>query len=103
MSEVLCYCPLCDEAIMKGTPMADHHVYKLGELDYIELAHRACAVKFDPGMSYWQFDNPEPLPEDDTAEEEDYQEPDDSDADSQWLASAGMGTDEDYGYYGGED
>lgn len=24
-------------------------------------------------------------------------------ADGEWLASAGMGTDEDYGYYGGDD
>ena len=28
--------------------------------------------------------------------------PDDYSDDVEWLASAGMGTDEDYGYYGGE-
>ena len=35
--------------------------------------------------------------------EQEMDEPDDSSADAEWLASAGMGTDEDYGYYGGDD
>lgn len=100
MTEVLCYCPLCNKEITKGTPMADHHVYKMGELDYIELAHEACAKQEDPEGHYWEWNASEP---EEGEEEDNMYEPDDSDADSQWLASAGMGTDEDYGYYGGDD
>ncbi len=39
--------------------------------------------------------------EDDGGWEDD--EPDDSHADAEALASAGMGTDEDYGFFGGEE
>jgi len=37
--------------------------------------------------------------------DDDYEdtERDDAGADGEWLASAGHGTDEDYGYYGGDD
>ena len=38
-----------------------------------------------------------------SAYDEEYSEPDDSWMDGDALASAGWGTDEDYGYYGGED
>lgn len=40
--------------------------------------------------------------EEDADEDEDY-EPSDAGADAEWLASAGHGTDEDYGYYGNDE
>ena len=40
----------------------------------------------------WEF-------EEDADDDEDY-EPSDAGADAEWLASAGHGTDEDYGYFG---
>lgn len=43
MPEVICACAVCGKPIFEGSPMADHKVYKLGELAYIELAHLDCA------------------------------------------------------------
>ena len=40
--------------------------------------------------------------EEDADDDEDY-EPSDAGADAEWLASAGHGTDEDYGYYGNDE
>lgn len=54
----ICLCGVCREMLYDGDPLADHEVYKCGELEYIELAHVACAVKdnaeksSDP-TSYW--------------------------------------------------
>jgi hypothetical protein len=44
---IACYCPLCDlpiwEASFARGEVADNHVFKCGELSYIELAHAKCA------------------------------------------------------------
>lgn len=43
----ICYCACCQKMLFQsdidaGT-VADHPVYKMGELSYIELAHNSCA------------------------------------------------------------
>jgi hypothetical protein len=40
--------------------MADHFVYSLGELDYIELAHFVCGQlnNVEMNSTYWKFDWP---------------------------------------------
>jgi len=56
------YCALCGSAILdymySSDMVADHIVLDIeGDLDYIELAHRSCAVA-DNNMSdrsYWEY------------------------------------------------
>ncbi len=59
------YCPLCSEIIhpVVDMPCADHRVHEVdGTLDYIELAHVACAkVDNVDNPGYWGFDD-DPLP-----------------------------------------
>lgn len=51
------YCALCDEVLPEDSPTADHHVYKCGELDSIELAHVDCAAgdNADSPRRRWQW------------------------------------------------
>lgn len=56
LHEAVTYCGLCDKPVMQGNKpvgdIVDHFVYDVtGDLDYIELFHRACAVK-----ERWQID-----------------------------------------------
>lgn len=53
-------CGYCREDLV-GTPvdeMADHKVYKLGELNYIELAHLDCVRSMtSPGKLLWGWES----------------------------------------------
>lgn len=40
--DIVCYCAECKDPIFEGQDMVQCPVFKLGELDYIELAHRSC-------------------------------------------------------------
>lgn len=51
---VICACAGCREDLFKGDDLVQNPVYKMGELDYIELAHRACIPEWA------QHDNWEP-------------------------------------------
>jgi len=58
MDEIVCHCSVCSKPIAQDEPMADHKVHKLGELAYIELAHRECGLQ-DNAVShstYWECD-----------------------------------------------
>lgn len=67
-------------------------MYKFGELDSIELAHIVCAVESGQEGWDWSLEH---------EEEPDFEFDDGMDGDAaSALASAGWGTDEDYGYYG---
>lgn len=39
---VICACAGCRQDLFEGDDLVQNPVYKMGELDYIELAHRAC-------------------------------------------------------------
>jgi hypothetical protein len=60
-SKTICLCACCRNPITKAQAkdkdIADHKVYKCGELSYIELAHKYCAKK-DTEMpkGYWEWD-----------------------------------------------
>lgn len=41
-SEEICLCAECRKMLHKGDDIVQNPVYKLGELNYIELAHRKC-------------------------------------------------------------
>ena len=92
----ICLCAICRDMLHEGDQLADCKVYKNGELSYIELAHRDCAILAteEDGATGWEWGQ---------LEDGDY-EPDpfltDAEADADVLASAGYGTDEDYGYFG---
>jgi len=52
------YCAVCNKPLPEVVAanshlLADKHIYKRGELAYIELAHKACAVK-DGGYG-WEW------------------------------------------------
>ena len=50
-------CAICRENLQGAESVADHWVYKLGELAYIELAHGACAqAKNDSSLNSWTWD-----------------------------------------------
>ncbi len=51
--EELCLCAFCREILYAGDALADNYVYKLGELSYIELAHRECAKVSAPDSASW--------------------------------------------------
>ena len=51
--DVNCACAICTVMLTRNDELADRYVYKCGELSYIELAHVACARKFDPPGLYW--------------------------------------------------
>ena len=40
-----CRCSVCGQSILPRDAVADYHVYKLGELSYIALAHRDCGLR----------------------------------------------------------
>lgn len=98
MSNKICLCAICRKMLYEGDQMADCKVWDLdGELDYIELAHRQCAI--DSGDERWvyEFENP-------NRDEYEYEDTmTDVEADADVLRSAGYGTDEDYGFFGYED
>lgn len=62
---IRCYCAICNTLLQDDDQLADHHVRDAeGDLDYIELAHRECAIK-DNGLHaaaypdrspYWAHD-----------------------------------------------
>lgn len=95
----ICLCTICREMLHEGERLADCKVYKNGELAYIELAHRDCAIiaTEEDGATGWEWD---PL-EDGDFEPDMFR--DDVEADADVLRTAGMGTDEDYGYFGGDE
>lgn len=80
----ICLCAICREMLVEGDLLVDQKVFKNGELSYINLAHVECAPE-------WA--------EDDCEDERD-QFNSDLEADADVLASAGYGTDEDYGFFG---
>lgn len=51
-------CAICRENLQGAESVAEHPVYKLGELSYIELAHVACAQAedLDKPMFAWTWD-----------------------------------------------
>jgi hypothetical protein len=52
------YCCICGERLahdLQPHELAENSVFKCGELSYIELAHRACAVTDDSGIE-WDCD-----------------------------------------------
>lgn len=51
----VCLCAVCRRMLYDVDSLADHYVYKLGELAYIELAHVACAKADDSGTP-WTWD-----------------------------------------------
>lgn len=50
----ICLCAGCYEMMFEGDDIVQCPIYKMGELDYIELAHRACIPQWA------EFDNWEP-------------------------------------------
>jgi hypothetical protein len=57
-----CNCAICGELLastLAPSDLADFDVYKCGELQYTELAHRACAVADDSGVA-WDYDSHAP-------------------------------------------
>lgn len=88
--EELCSCAICCESLYRGDMLAERLVYKNGELQYIELAHRDCA-RLSADKDSWGWGE-------DVADEHD-QFQNDVEADADVLRSAGMGTDEDYGCF----
>lgn len=61
--EIICGCTVCMGLMYEGDKLADHHVYKYGELSYIELAHKSCAIREDSKRvsngtgpnKYWRY------------------------------------------------
>lgn len=43
MPEEICLCAFCRKMLYEGDEMAQHPVYKCGELSYVSLAHKECA------------------------------------------------------------
>lgn len=57
------YCCICGERLAHDLPsreLAQNEVYKCGELRYIELAHRDCAISDDSGIE-WDYDEPDSI------------------------------------------
>jgi hypothetical protein len=53
------YCCICGERLahdLQPHELAENNVFKCGELSYIELAHRACAVAEDGSGIEWDYD-----------------------------------------------
>ena len=93
LDKELALCSYCEKMVYVGSDAADQKVYDRidGTLDYIAIAHRRCIPAHE--LAQWEvreFDD-----------ELGYGVEDSFD-DAEALASAGMGTDEDYGYYGEE-
>lgn len=88
----ICLCAICREMLFEGDELVDQRVYKCGELSYINLAHAECAPEWAPE------ENPV---RDELECEDDEHDPfnSDAEADADVLASAGYGTDEDYGFF----
>lgn len=55
---VICSCDVCRKDIVEGQPMADHKVFKCGELSYIALAHKECGVADNATRQseFWEYD-----------------------------------------------
>jgi hypothetical protein len=57
---MLCLCAVCRQGIHEDTPpaeVAENRVYKCGDLSYIELAHRECAVRHNLETGYgWEWE-----------------------------------------------
>jgi hypothetical protein len=72
--------------------------------DYLEdlITEEELAAELDAEMREWDERNGITYEDGEDGEEYEYSEPDDSWMDADALASAGWGTDEDYGYYGEE-
>jgi len=70
--------------------------------DYLEdlITEEELAAELDAEMREWDERNG--ITYEDGEDDEEYSEADDSWMDADALASAGWGTDEDYGYYGEE-
>ena len=52
------YCAKCGEKLkhdLKPQELAEHKVFKCGELSYIERAHRDCAVKCTDDFYSWKY------------------------------------------------
>lgn len=47
LPEIFCRCALCHLPLHPNDLLADKYIYRGGELDYIELAHVACAEASD--------------------------------------------------------
>lgn len=85
----ICLCAVCREMLYEGDELVEQRVMDKidGSLDYINLAHIACAPEWigndleDGDFEVDPFNS-------------------DAEADADVLASAGMGTDEDYGFFG---
>lgn len=60
----ICLCAACNAMMFEGDDMVQHPVIKMGELDYIELAHRACLPEWA------EFDNFDFAPYEEAAERE---------------------------------
>lgn len=57
-SHRICSCSICGAMLYSNDNIADLDVYKLGELDYILLAHVDCAKQDDAefGRNIWRYD-----------------------------------------------
>lgn len=55
---VVCACDVCRRDIYDGDAMADHKVFKCGELSYIALAHKDCAIADNVARNsnFWEYD-----------------------------------------------
>lgn len=58
---IICACAVCRRDISDGEAMADNKVFDIeGDLDYIELSHRDCAIAdnaANPARSWqWEYD-----------------------------------------------
>lgn len=62
-TRMICSCSVCRDGCYNSQELADHMVYDIfGELDYIEIAHQACAERDNAARAaanlkpYWEFD-----------------------------------------------
>jgi hypothetical protein len=60
---MICSCSVCRDGCYNSQELADHYVYDIeGNLDYIEIAHQACAKADNARRAmanlkpYWEFE-----------------------------------------------
>ena len=52
--EELCGCSICGVTLKKSDDLVQNPVYKHGELQCIELAHRSCVPEWDKNDKWFQ-------------------------------------------------
>ena len=54
-ADAVCACALCREPRLRTQDIMGHDVYKLGDLQYTELAHRTCVETHPDAADYsWE-------------------------------------------------